>query len=471
MEDAGMDASPCAVAEIRIPVKCAPKKAPCPTCGKLGVRKRKPLHRSVRSIAYRAVVFLDITYGEYRATCPCCKTFRNNPDGVLPKGHYDNKVREAVLNRILGDAMSVEAVLRAMRRDFLLDLSTGFVYDCLEQQVRRLNLGSHRQRVLEWFSGTLCVDELHLGRYTLLLATDPLRDLPVAFALVAANDQGHMRRFLQNLANWGLRPRVVVTDGSNLYPTVLAEVWPDAAHQLCIFHVLKDINGKILDEVRRLRGELARRGKAGRRRRGRRGQAHKARQRRRGPTAKEKAHFVFKHRHLIVLRRERLTARQGKDLTQMLEYLPDLWPLRQFADDIYGLFRGRQSPHRAWCLRARLLRVPAYQALPGLVEAMAMLERDKFAKMIAFLTSPARQRVRTNNHVERANRKLRYFEKVRYKWRRRRTLVRFLALALDRWWQEVWARDSDVQAQPAPDPKCASASPSKKRGPRRPQTS
>jgi transposase-like protein len=34
-----------------------------------------------------------------------------------------------------------------------------------------------------------------------------------------------------------LNPEVVVTDGSNLYPAVLAELWPDADHQLCVFHV------------------------------------------------------------------------------------------------------------------------------------------------------------------------------------------------------------------------------------------
>jgi hypothetical protein len=39
------------------------------------------------------------------------------------------------------------------------------------------------------------------------LATDPLGDLPVAFALVAANDQDHMRRFLQNLKTWASIPR------------------------------------------------------------------------------------------------------------------------------------------------------------------------------------------------------------------------------------------------------------------------
>ena len=34
-----------------------------------------------------------------------------------------------------------------------------------------------------------------------------------------------------------------------------------------------------------------------------------------------------------------------------------------------------------------------------------MLQAEKFAKMIAFLKSPAYHRVRTNNHVERVNRK------------------------------------------------------------------
>jgi len=50
----------------------------------------------------------------------------------------------------------------------------------------------------------------------LLLATDPIRDLPVAFALVGANGAVHMRRFLQNLKTWGLMPKTVITDGSNL---------------------------------------------------------------------------------------------------------------------------------------------------------------------------------------------------------------------------------------------------------------
>lgn len=237
---------------VVIPVHCAPKKAPCPECGKRGRRKRT-LTRTVRTVAYKAVASLEITYGEDAARCGCRTTFRNNPEGVPPKAHYDNKVRGLVLERLLKDGMSIERALASIRREFLLDLSTGFVYDVLRDHAASLDMAAHRRRVLDHFSGTLCVDELHLGRFTLLLATDPLADLPVAFALVGKNDQGHMGRFLGNLKTWGLRPRVVVTDGSNLYPAVLGELWPEADHQLCVFHLLKEINGLILDAVRRLK--------------------------------------------------------------------------------------------------------------------------------------------------------------------------------------------------------------------------
>src|SRR6516165_12244807 len=249
---------------VTLPVSCAPKKAPCPTCGRPGRRTRILPPRRARTVAYQAIAYLEITCGEYRARCDCCSTFRSAPDGVLPRAAYDNTVRDLVLGRIIEDGMSIERTLQSIRREFLLELSTGFVYDVLRDRAAQLDLAAHRRMVLDQFSGSLCVDELHLGRFTLLLATDPIRDLPVAFSLVGANDHDHMRRFLQNLKNWGLRPRTVITDGSNLYPALLAELWSEADHQLCVFHIVKDINKLILEAVRRLRRAMSRRGRAGR---------------------------------------------------------------------------------------------------------------------------------------------------------------------------------------------------------------
>src|SRR5512135_1038052 len=415
-----------------IHLRCAPGQAPCPTCGKPGNRKDLS-RRRVRSIAYKQVVYLDITYGEYRGLCGCCTTFRTSPPGVEPRALYDNKVRYAVLDRVLEDGMSVERLIRSMHRDFHLDLSDGFVYDCLYHRARCLDMADHRRWVLGHSSGTLCVDELHLGRYTLLLATDPLNDLPVAFAVVDSNDADHMRRFLRNLENWGIRPEVVVTDGSALYPEILAELWPEARHQLCVFHVLKEIHEQVLDGVRRLRRSLARRGNRGRERK--RGRPRRGRARR-GLTCKEKAAFVFKHRFLIVKRRDQMGRQERLDLETMFNYLPELRVLRDFVDRLGRAFEEERSESTAWRRRAALVGDPAVLAVPELARAVAMLGPEKFAKMIAFLASPAYHRVRTNNHVERVNRKLRHQEEVRYKWRKRRTLVRFLVLLMDRYWEQ-----------------------------------
>ena len=423
-----------------IPVYCAWKKAPCPSCGKLGRRKR--IHcRDVRTIAYKEIAVLRITYGEYEPRCQCCKSFRTHPDDVLPKAKYDNKVRQAVLDGILEDHLNVEAVRRRLQRDFLLDLSTGFVYDCMHEAARQLDMAEHRQQVLRFFSGVLCVDELHLGKFTLLLATDPIGDFPVAFALVSANDKEHMARFLGNLQRNGLKPKVVVTDGSTLYPALLAELWPQAEHQLCVFHVMQDLNKLILDALRRLRTRLGRQGRKGRRRRrGRPTKAEKRRCARQGRSLKEKSKFVFKHRHLIVKRWDNMSEQDKKNLKTMLEYLPALRSLRRFTDKLHQLFEPEQSEHQAWCRWRGLQHSAEFLAIPELKKALVSLEEAKFAKMIAFLRGPAWRRrwIRTNNHVERCNRKLRYWEKVRYKWRRRRTLVRFIVLALDCWWNETF---------------------------------
>src|SRR5262249_46737424 len=220
----------------------------------------------------------------------------------------------------------------------------------------------------------------------LLLATDPLADLPVAFALVDENDADHMRRFLGNLKTWGLLPRVVVTDGSNLYPELLAELWPEADHQLCAFHPPKTINGLVPDAALRVKAAMASRGKAGRKRkRGRKSKKAKAAAGRRGLTLKQKAHFVFKHRYLVVKRREKLTDAERSDLTRMVEYLPELATLRRFADRVYWLFDTPKDFHQAACRRSAIVRDPAFRAVPELVKAMEQFDGERFPKLMAYL--------------------------------------------------------------------------------------
>jgi transposase len=428
-----------------VPVRCQPISYPCPTCGQLGHRRHK-YDRYVRSIAYGSVVWLHVFYAEYRARCCCRKYYRSCPPSVCPKADYDNLVREAVLNRVLDDGLNVQRTLAAMKRDFLLELSSGFVYDCLNWGLAHLSHRDQRRHNARECSGIVSIDELHLGEYTLLLCTDPISDRIIGYSLVKVNDQPHMRRFLRMLQYWGLDPNVVVTDGSNLYPATLAEVWPGARHQLCVFHVLQDVTKNVLDAVRQLRRGQARRGQGGRkRRRGRPTKKERRRRERRGPTLKEKAAFVFKRRFLVVKRPENLSEHEKKDLGLMFEYLPDLRVLRRFCLDMYQLFSPEQVARLARRRRTLLLKKAEYQQVPELEEAMGLLDKEKFDKMIAFLDSPAGHQVRTNNHVERANRKIRFDEKVRYKFRSERSLDRFLRLRLDR----LDRQSSTAQATPA----------------------
>lgn len=413
-----------------VPVRCQPLTYPCPCCGRHGRRKRR-LDRRVRSLAYARVVWLHVFYAEYRARCSCRKYFRSCPPEITAKADYDNTVRQAVLNRILDDGLNVERTRAAMKRDFLLDLSSGFIYDCLEWGLSRLNQAQQRRLTRKHFSGVLCLDELHLGEQTLLLCTDPIGDRVVGYLLVKANDQPHLRRFVLTLAYWGFDPKVVVSDGSSLYPAVLQEVWPKAKHQLCVFHVLQDVTKKVLDGVRALRRGKARRGNAGRkRRRGRPSRKQQAARKRRGPSAKEKAAFVYKHRYLIVKRPENYEGKDEGHLRRMYDYLPGLRVLRSFCLEVYQLFNTDQVARLARRRRTLLLKKAEYQQVPQLEEAMGLLEKEKFDKMIAFLEKAVPQVVRTNNHVERANRQLRFAEKARYKWRTRRSLDRFLRLRL-----------------------------------------
>jgi hypothetical protein len=76
------------------------------------------------------------------------------------------------------------------------------------------------------------------------------------------------------------------------------------------------------------------------------------------------------------------------------------------------------------------------QGVRELVGALDLLAGPKLAKAMAFVRQPAEGQVRTNNHVRRLNRRLRFAEKVRYRWRKRKWVVRWVVL-LDVCWQQA----------------------------------
>lgn len=386
----------------------------------------------VRSLAFQQELWREVHYGEYVAKCECCKTFRSHPEDIEPKAKYDNQVRQAVLDRILDDKLNATTVQQAMQRDFLLKLSTGFIYDCLEYAIRKFDGVTFRAKVLGEFSGTLCVDEIHLGRRVVLLASDPISDNPIACALVSSNDGAHMRRFLRNLEIQGFSPTTVVTDRSPLYPKTIAEVWPEAKHQLCVFHAISEINDHVLDAVREVRRQIKpKRIKNGRGRPSKRMRA-RIKKLKEQQTQSDK---LFRRRHLLVTKSSNIKSEDRSTLDELLRLSPTLRTLRSFVDDLHALFTVRRSKDQAWKIWRRMRRNRSYLANEHLRKALKVLNKDNTIKLLSYLDSPTfiRSKVRTNNHVERCNRVLRYLEKVRYKWRSRRTIVRHILLQFENW--------------------------------------
>jgi hypothetical protein len=378
------------------------------------------------------VLWREIHYGEYVAKCQCCKTFHTHPEDIEPKAKYDNKVRQAVIDRILVDKLNATTVQQSMKREFLLELSTGFLYDCLEYAIRKFDGAEFRAKVLSEFSGTLCVDEIHLGHRVVLLASDPIADNPIACALVSSNDAAHMQRFLRNLKNHGFSPTTVVTDRSPLYPKTIAEVWPEAKHQLCVFHVMSEINDHVLDAVREVRRALnPKQIKKGRGRPSKRNRARVKKLK----EQREQADRLFRRRHLIVTKRTNIKAEDQSTLDELINLSPTLGTLRAFVDDLHELFAVRRSKKQALRIWRRMQRNKSYLNNEHLSKALEVLKKENIDKLLVYLDGPSsvRSKVRTNNHVERCNRVLRYLEKVRYKWRRRRTIVRHILLQFGNW--------------------------------------
>src|SRR6266853_5186775 len=119
---------------------------------------------------------------------------------------------------------------------------------------------------LDWaladFSGYVAADELYDGPFCILSAVDNRCYKRILYD-VLDHDPEHddIRAFLGRLKTAldarDLTLRGVTTDGSSLYPTPLAEVFRGVPHQLCQFHVVKDIVKAVLGAVSSARKALA----------------------------------------------------------------------------------------------------------------------------------------------------------------------------------------------------------------------
>jgi hypothetical protein len=103
---------------------------------------------------------------------------------------------------------------------------------------------------------------VYQGDLALLLAVDPAApdgDRLVGYTLLPKArevDQSMVRAFVTHLREAVLHPDEVITDDSRLYPAVLADAWPTAMHQLCLFHATRRVVRAVTDVVTQVRRSL-----------------------------------------------------------------------------------------------------------------------------------------------------------------------------------------------------------------------
>ncbi len=154
------------------------------------------------------------------------------------------------------------------------------------------------------FSGYIAADELYDGPFCVLSIVDNHTFKRLIYE-VLEQDPTHddirafFRRFRKILEARGLTLAGIASDGSQLYPVPIADVFGRIPHQVCEFHVLAEITKAVLKAVAKVRKSLASTmPKLGR---GRPSKATKRLARRRN-RIQGKITDLFQHRHLFVQR-------------------------------------------------------------------------------------------------------------------------------------------------------------------------
>ena len=291
---------------------------------------------------------------------------------------------------------------------------------------------------LDWalsdFSGYIAADELYDGPFSILSIVDNRTFKRLIYQVLDhapthKDIETFFTRFQAALKTRGLTLKGITTDGSSLYPGPIATVFGRVPHQVCTFHVLKELTRAVLSAVAKLRKDLA----AGLPKLGRGRPASKAarREARRKKRIERMIGELFEHRYLFVKRH--LTASERKTLTRISRCQRQLGSLRGLMEEVYRLFDRRCRTATALAklakLRTRLRR------FGKLREALKKVLAPGLEKALVFLDEKLMGA--TSNGVERGNRRYRKMQKSVYRVRRQGAIEARLALDLLRERQAV----------------------------------
>jgi hypothetical protein len=300
-----------------------------------------------------------------------------------------------------------------------------------EKKVQRQLDGAFLDWALASFSGYVAADELYEGPYCVLSVVDNRCYKRILYE-VLDHEPTHdditpfFERLKRALSDRKLTLQGITTDGSPLYPEPIRTVFGDVPHQICTFHVLKELTQGVLRAVAAERQRLAQ--SKPKLKRGRPSSKDRVARRlaRKSKALQDKINGLFQGRFLFVKRR--LKPSERRQLLQITRGLPPLRKLRDIMDHIYALFdrrcRTQTALHklkklRQWVKRFKWIGDTLKKVFaPTLEKALTFLD-DKLL--------PA-----TSNAVERGNRRHRKMQKSVYRVRSQPSLEGRIALDMIR---------------------------------------
>ena len=290
--------------------------------------------------------------------------------------------------------------------------------------------GEYLDEALAAFSGYLAADELYDGPFCVLSAVDPHQQRRLLYEVLDHDPTRldilwFLVRLNEHIRNRGRVVLGITTDASPLYPLPIRLAFGSIPHQVCEFHIKKELIKAVLRVLARYRKRLAEQKPT--LPRGRPGTSKKAqRLHQQAQAIQQRIAELFEHRHLFV--RHHLEAGERVLLKRLTRAERWLRVLRSIMDEVYRLFDRRCRTDTAQAKLERLRR--RLRRYPSLVKLLDKLNSANLEKALTFLDDkllPA-----TSNAVERGNRRHRKMQKAVYRVRKQEILQGRLALDLQR---------------------------------------
>jgi hypothetical protein len=279
------------------------------------------------------------------------------------------------------------------------------------------------------FSGYIAVDELYDGPFCVLSIVDNRNFRRLTYE-VLDHDPTHeditlfFHRFRNELNKRDLKLLGVTTDGSPLYPGPLAEIFNGVPHQVCQFHILKEINKEILKALTQVRRELKQ--WLPKLKRGRPSSQSAGKAARRKKKLLDKISDLFEHRYSFV--KHCLTSGEKKVFLRITQGLPNLRNLRSIMNQVYLLFDRRCRTETALEKLAQLRRrVRRFKTLGRILKKLFTPNIEKALVFLDDSLLPS-----TSNAVERGYRRHRKMQKSIYRVRTQEHISQRIAIDMQR---------------------------------------